>query len=395
MYEDFERPQNIGHLFGALPIAAFEDLDVYYRRMAKAAADVRGVAPRPGRRARLPARRARGAARRGAAPRRRAGAARGAGRARRRGAAARDRAAPGDLTGARHPHAFAPAAGQTARARATSTPLSFSRRRSPWPCVSVRWRRAPSRSPAPSLHAAQDVKLPPTLTLTAYDTGSSGFNIAVAIGKAFKDKHGTDVRVLPAGNDVARLAPLKGGRAQASAMGIGVYFAQEGVFEFGGEGLGPAAAAPHARLERLQRDLARRREGHRRQGDQGPEGQARRHGRRRARAQPERLRGARLRQSHAQRREARRVLELRRDVEGHPQQRGGRGDRLDHLGPGEGSRGFAARPRTIRRHRPPTRRAGTRLHKFGPYYAPHKATCGIGITQGQVRSSCPTIRIRS
>ena len=87
--------------------------------------------------------------------------------------------------------------------------------------------------------AAQDVKLPPTLTMTAYDTGSSGFNIVVAIGKAFKDKHGTDVRVLPAGNDVARLAPLKGGRAQASAMGIGVYFAQEGVFEFAVREWGP------------------------------------------------------------------------------------------------------------------------------------------------------------
>ncbi len=90
---------------------------------------------------------------------------------------------------------------------------------------------------APSL--AQDVKLPPTLTLTAYDTGSSGFNIAVAVGKALKDKHGTDVRVLPAGNDVARLAPLKGGRAQASAMGIGTYFAQEGVFEFAVKEWGP------------------------------------------------------------------------------------------------------------------------------------------------------------
>jgi TRAP transporter TAXI family solute receptor len=91
-----------------------------------------------------------------------------------------------------------------------------------------------------SLHAsAQDVKLPTTLTLTAYDTGSSGFNIAVAIGKAFKEKYTTDVRVLPAGNDVARLAPLKGGRAQASAMGIGVYFAQEGVFEFGVKEWGP------------------------------------------------------------------------------------------------------------------------------------------------------------
>ncbi|MGH8706480.1 MAG: TAXI family TRAP transporter solute-binding subunit [Burkholderiales bacterium] len=82
-------------------------------------------------------------------------------------------------------------------------------------------------------------ELPPNLTLTAYDTGSSGFNMAVAIGKAMKDKHGTDVRVLPAGNDVARLAPLKGGRAQASAMGIGSYFAHEGVFEFAVKEWGP------------------------------------------------------------------------------------------------------------------------------------------------------------
>jgi len=86
---------------------------------------------------------------------------------------------------------------------------------------------------------AQTIKLPATLTLTAYDTGSSGFNIAVAIGKVLKDKHGADVRVLPAGNDVARLAPLRGGRAQASAMGIGVYFAQEGVFEFAVKEWGP------------------------------------------------------------------------------------------------------------------------------------------------------------
>ncbi len=86
---------------------------------------------------------------------------------------------------------------------------------------------------------AQEVKLPSTLTVTAYDTGSSGFSIAIAVGKAFKDKHGTDVRVLPAGNDVARLAPLKGGRAQASMNGIGIYFAQEGVFEFAAKEWGP------------------------------------------------------------------------------------------------------------------------------------------------------------
>ncbi|MBL8673739.1 MAG: TAXI family TRAP transporter solute-binding subunit, partial [Rhodospirillales bacterium] len=87
--------------------------------------------------------------------------------------------------------------------------------------------------------AAQDIKLPSTLTATAYDTGSSGFNIAVAVGKALKDKHGVDLRVLPAGNDVARLAPLRGGRAQVSAMGIGVYYAQEAVYEFAVKDWGP------------------------------------------------------------------------------------------------------------------------------------------------------------
>ncbi len=89
------------------------------------------------------------------------------------------------------------------------------------------------------LACAQDIKVPQSLTMTAYDTGSSGFSMAVAIGKMMKDKHGTDLRVLPAGNDIARLAPLKAGRAQASAMGVGSYFAAEGVFEFGSKDWGP------------------------------------------------------------------------------------------------------------------------------------------------------------
>lgn len=87
--------------------------------------------------------------------------------------------------------------------------------------------------------AAQDVKLPATVTLTAYETGSNAFNQAVAIGQMLKKRYGTDLRVLPAGNDVARLAPLKAGRAQASAMGVGVYYAQEGVFEFAVREWGP------------------------------------------------------------------------------------------------------------------------------------------------------------
>jgi len=82
-------------------------------------------------------------------------------------------------------------------------------------------------------------QVPATQSWTAYDTGSSGFNIAVAVGQMMKTKSGSDVRVLPAGNDTARLNPLKAGRANISAMGIGSYFAQEGVYEFGGKEWGP------------------------------------------------------------------------------------------------------------------------------------------------------------
>src|SRR5438552_11194533 len=86
---------------------------------------------------------------------------------------------------------------------------------------------------------AEDARLPPTMAITAYDTGTAGFNITVGVGKMMKDKYGSDVRVLPAGNDVARLAPLRAKRAIASAMGVGTYFAQEGVFEFGVKDWGP------------------------------------------------------------------------------------------------------------------------------------------------------------
>ncbi len=86
---------------------------------------------------------------------------------------------------------------------------------------------------------AQEIKLPAALTVTAYETGSNGFNQAVAVGGMLKKRFNTDLRVLPAGNDVARLAPLKAGRAHASARGIGTYFAQEGVLEFATREWGP------------------------------------------------------------------------------------------------------------------------------------------------------------
>lgn len=81
--------------------------------------------------------------------------------------------------------------------------------------------------------------VPKEMAWTAYDTGSSGFNIAVAIGQQFKQVYSSDVRILPSGNDTGRLAPARANRAVISQMGIGTYFAQEGVFEFGTKSWGP------------------------------------------------------------------------------------------------------------------------------------------------------------
>jgi len=43
MYEDFKRPQNIGHLFGVLPISSFEPVEIYKRRMDKAIREIRNT----------------------------------------------------------------------------------------------------------------------------------------------------------------------------------------------------------------------------------------------------------------------------------------------------------------------------------------------------------------
>jgi LDH2 family malate/lactate/ureidoglycolate dehydrogenase len=43
MYEDFEHPQNIGHLFGVLPVGLFEEPVHFKARMDQAAREVRGV----------------------------------------------------------------------------------------------------------------------------------------------------------------------------------------------------------------------------------------------------------------------------------------------------------------------------------------------------------------
>jgi TRAP transporter TAXI family solute receptor len=93
-----------------------------------------------------------------------------------------------------------------------------------------------------SVTAAEDTfepKFPKTMSWSAYNLGTTGYNQAVAIGKALKDNYGVNLRVLPGKNDVSRLLPLQRGRVQFSANGVATYFGQEGVFQFAGKTWGP------------------------------------------------------------------------------------------------------------------------------------------------------------
>jgi TRAP transporter TAXI family solute receptor len=91
-----------------------------------------------------------------------------------------------------------------------------------------------------ALAQSTTAELPRQMSWTAYDTGSAGFNQAVAIGAALQDALGISLRVLPGKNDISRAEPLRQGRVEFSATGAGGSFmAQEGAFEFGAENWGP------------------------------------------------------------------------------------------------------------------------------------------------------------
>ncbi len=87
-----------------------------------------------------------------------------------------------------------------------------------------------------------DLNLPDQMAWTAYDTGSSGYNQAVAIGGAMQNATGTTCASCPATTTLPGMEPLRQGRVPFSATGVAHLHLQEGVFEFGEE-LGPAEAS--------------------------------------------------------------------------------------------------------------------------------------------------------
>ncbi len=84
--------------------------------------------------------------------------------------------------------------------------------------------------------------LPSTIAVTTYDTTAAGFAQMVAVGAALQEAQGVNLRPIPGSNDISRQAPLKQGMAQFSSTGFGVFYSQEGVFEFADRGQwGPQA----------------------------------------------------------------------------------------------------------------------------------------------------------
>lgn len=86
---------------------------------------------------------------------------------------------------------------------------------------------------------AAEPKLPSSMVWATYDVGSSGFVEASAIADAFGKAYGPRVRLMPSGTSIARLLPLKTGRAQYGWLADELYFATEGTYDFAAADWGP------------------------------------------------------------------------------------------------------------------------------------------------------------
>jgi TRAP transporter TAXI family solute receptor len=81
--------------------------------------------------------------------------------------------------------------------------------------------------------------MPRAVVWTAYDVGSAGYSQAASIGNAMQQKEGITLRVIPAGNDVARQIPMLRRTAQFGALGSASFLSQEGVMDFAAPEWGP------------------------------------------------------------------------------------------------------------------------------------------------------------
>ena len=81
--------------------------------------------------------------------------------------------------------------------------------------------------------------VPDTMIWSTYDLGSTGYVEASAIADALGKKHATRVRLQPSGTSIGRLLPLKTKRVNYAWLANELYFAAEGLYEFGAADWGP------------------------------------------------------------------------------------------------------------------------------------------------------------
>jgi len=99
---------------------------------------------------------------------------------------------------------------------------------------------APPPKPAPPKPAPPaPPPVPKVMTWSAYDVGSSGYMMCGFIAESIMDKYGTKVRIVPAGSDLPRVLPLRAGDIDAAFHGLGSFFMQEGLYEYGEIDWGP------------------------------------------------------------------------------------------------------------------------------------------------------------
>ncbi len=87
---------------------------------------------------------------------------------------------------------------------------------------------------------APKTKLPPVISMTAYDVGSTGYIQAGAVADGLMKKLGVSIRIIPAGNDISRTLPVRNRAVHFCLGGVGTYsFAAEGLYDFASSDWGP------------------------------------------------------------------------------------------------------------------------------------------------------------
>ncbi len=93
---------------------------------------------------------------------------------------------------------------------------------------------------APAAPPVDLKKLPPFIVWTAYDVGTTTYMQTACMADGVTKKTGMKIRILPSGNDIGRLIPVRSGVAHFATMSAGtVYSCARGLYDYGRYEWGP------------------------------------------------------------------------------------------------------------------------------------------------------------